>query len=78
MSLCFCLSLISLELYAQKMLSKVEGSEKGKKVVGVKVAYRRQVQTNLQTNNLLMFDAEMGRPKYFRKFNRWLLVDFDL
>ena len=63
---------------SKKMLSKVRGSEKDKKGLRVQVAYRRQVQTSLQTDNLLMFDAEMGRPKYFRKFNRWLLVDFDL
>ena len=44
----------------------------------MQIACRRQVQTNLQTDNLLMFDAEMGRPKYFRKFHRWLLIDFDL
>ena len=63
---------------SKKMLSKVRGSEKDKKGLGVQVAYRRQVQTNLQTDNLLMSDAEMGRPKYFRKFHRWLFIDFDL
>ena len=33
---------------------------------------------NKETENLLMFDAEMGRPKFCRKFRRWLLIGFDL
>ena len=62
----------------KNIFSKVGGSEKDKKGLGVQVAYRRRVQINLQTENLFMFDAEMEKPKYFRKFYRWLLIDFDL
>ena len=54
------------------------GSEKDKKGLGVQVPYRRWVKINFQTDNLLMFDAEMGIPKYFRKFYHELLIDFDL
>ena len=35
------------------MLSKARGSQKDKKRVGVQIAYRTWVQTNLQTDNLL-------------------------
>ena len=65
-------------IYSKKYFQKLEVQEKDEKGVRVQIAYRRQVQTNLQTDNLLMFDAEIGRPKYFRKFHRWLLIDFDL
>ena len=62
----------------KKTLSTFGGTEKDKRGSGVQIAYRRRVQTNLQTDNLLMFDAETGRPKYFEKFHWWLLTDFDL
>ena len=65
-------------IYSKKYFQKFEVQEKDKKGVRVQIAYRRQVQTNLQTDSLLMLDAEMGRPKYFRKFHRWVLIDFDL
>ena len=62
----------------KKMLSKVWSSQKDKKRVRVQIPYRRWVQTNLQTDNLLMFDAEMGKPKYFRNLHQWYLINFDL
>ena len=61
---------------SKKCCQNLEVQKKDKKWMGVQAAYRGRVQTNLQTFIHLMFDAEMGRPKYFRKFHHWLLIYF--
>ena len=33
---------------------------------------------NKETDKLLMFDAKIGKPKFFKNFPRWLLISFDL
>ena len=85
MSFCLCLSLISLGPYAEKDVveiwrfrKKIKKGGGGGGGEGVQVVYRRRVQCNLHAVNLLMFDIEMGRPIYFRKFHSWLLIYFDL
>ena len=50
---------------SKKCRQKLGFQKKDKIEVGLQVAYRGQVQTNLQIDSLLMFDATIGRPKYF-------------